>query len=151
MGVLTCPLGFIAASTSKLSSHKSSGTGSARAGGGDDVLTDPGVDTPPDPDTDFDPDPGDDTAAAALNNSDKLPTPLKGDVLRLFLSRPPPPPPPPRARSLSIEDAGNIRRFFGEEGVEFRKMALTLTLALAMVLALVQALMLFAYVLIALL
>lgn len=34
MGVLTSPLGFIAASTSKLSSHKSAGVGSARAGGG---------------------------------------------------------------------------------------------------------------------
>lgn len=118
MGVLTSPFGFIAASTSRLSSQVSSGVGSERAGraGAGGANPDPGVVT----------------AAAALNNSAKFPTPL--DVLRLLLS---PPQPPPLARRRSIDEGGNIRRFFGEDGVEFRAMAWTLTLALARVFALV--------------
>ena len=119
MGVLTSPIGFIAASTSRLSSQTSSGVGSERAGRA-------GAGAEPDRVVD--------TAAAALNNSAKFPTPFSG--LRLFLS-PLTPPQPPLARRRSIDEAGNIRRFLGEDGVEFCAMALTLMLALARVLALV--------------
>lgn len=133
MGVLTSPIGFIAASTSRLSSQTRSGVGSKRAeraGAG------------------ADPDRVVDTAAAALNNSAKFPTPFR--VLRLFLS-PPTPPQPPLARRRSIDEAGNIRRFFGEDGVEFCAMALTLMLALARVFAVVVLASMFALLLASLL